>query len=188
MIVSDGTLEEMLTSGHLGIAPLDLSTQLQPASVDVRLGTSFQWFGGITGDWAIDPTKDNTRMARRVFVPVDDYFLLRPGEFALGCTAERLRLPNDLVARVEGKSSLARLGLAVHATAGFIDPGFEGQITLELSNLSPYSIKLRPGMKIAQLSFQFMDAPAKRPYGHKDLNSKYQGQEGATPSAYHLND
>ena len=124
----------------------------------------------------------------RVSVEEGKPFILHPGEFVLGTTLERLTLPDDIVARIEGKSSLGRLGLLIHATAGFVDPGWSnGQITLELSNVAPLPIRLWPGMKIAQLSFMRMDAPAERPYGHPELGSKYQGQKGPTPSRYWRN-
>lgn len=186
MIVSDGTLEEMLLSGYLSVTPIEAG-QVQPASIDVRLGADFIRFADGWGEFEVDPFKDNSDLGEPQTVRDGKCFLLRSGEFALGTTVESVRLPDDLVARVEGKSSLARIGLAVHATAGFIDPGFCGQVTLEFSNLSGHAIKLWPGMKIAQLSFQMMESVARRPYGHPELNSKYQDQKGTTAGQYHRN-
>lgn len=176
----------MLLSGNLSVYPIDFDKQLQPASIDVRLSGSFQVIPSGTGgkEWIVNPFQDSSTL----FTPrYGDVLILGPGEFALGSTIEHVRLPADVVARVEGKSSLARLGIAVHVTAGFIDPGFSGQVTLELANLSPYSIKLTAGMQIAQLSFEWMDLPAEFPYGHQKLNSKYQHQRGATGSHYYKN-
>ena len=186
MIVSDGTIREMLLTGYLSVSPIEES-QIQPASIDVRLGNTFQTFPEAGKGWVVDPFSDNSGLAERHRLEEGQSITLGPGAFALGSTVESVRVPRDLVARVEGKSSLARLGLAVHATAGFIDPGFSGHITLEFSNLLPYGIRLTPGMKIAQLSFQTMESAAERPYGSVGLNSKYQDQREATASAYHLN-
>lgn len=187
MILSDWKLESMLKSGRLIVTPIDFKDQIQPASVDVRLGEEFKLYPPMGVGWVVDPEKDNTNLPFSKFVPEGNSLDLMPGQFVLSHTKESVRLPTNVVARVEGKSSLARLGLVVHATAGFIDPGFEGHITLEMTNLLPYAIKLRPGMKIAQISFQEMDRMARRPYGHASLNSKYQGQQGATASRYHRN-
>ncbi len=186
MILSDGTLRRLLANGRLVIDPLD-DSQIQPASIDVRLGSTFLAFRRHTSE-CIDPRELNEALMEAVTVPDDQPFILHPGEFVLGTTLERLTLPDDIVARVEGKSSLGRLGLLIHATAGFVDAGWtNGQITLELSNVAPLPIKLWPGMKIGQLSFMRMDAPAERPYGHPALGSKYQGQSGPVASRYRDN-
>lgn len=186
MILSDGTIRKLLADLRIAIEPLD-ENLIQPASVDVRLGDTFLVFRRHTNS-DIDPWQANDALMEPVLVPEGDPFILHPGEFVLGTTFERLTLPNDVVARIEGKSSLGRLGLLIHATAGFIDPGWtNGQITLELSNVAPLPIRLWPGMKIAQLSFIQMDAPAERPYGHPSLGSKYQGQSGPVASRYRDN-
>ena len=186
MILSDGTLRRLLANRRLVIDPLD-DSQIQPASIDVRLGSTFLAFRRHTSE-CIDPRELNEALMEPVTVPDDQPFILHPGEFVLGTTLERLTLPDDIVARVEGKSSLGRLGLLIHATAGFVDAGWtNGQITLELSNVAPLPIKLWPGMKIGQLSFMRMDAPAERPYGHPALGSTYQGQSGPVASRYRDN-
>ena len=186
MILSDGTLRRLLAAGRLAIAPLD-EAQIQPASIDVRLGSTFLAFRRHASA-SIDPRRLDDTLMEAVTVADDQPFILHPGEFVLGTTIERLTLPDDIVARLEGKSSLGRLGLLIHSTAGFVDAGWtDGQITLELSNVAPLPIKLWPGMKIGQLSFLQMDAPAERPYGHPALNSKYQGQSGPVASRYREN-
>jgi dCTP deaminase len=186
MILSDGTLRRLLAEGRLVVEPL-ADSQIQPASIDVRLGDTFLAFRRHTAA-SIDPRELQEMLMESVTVPEGEPFILHPGEFVLGTTLERLTLPNDMVARLEGKSSLGRLGLLIHSTAGFVDPGWaNGQITLELSNVAPLPIKLWPGMKIGQLSFMQMDAPAERPYGHPELNSKYQGQSGPVASRYREN-
>ena len=186
MILSDGTIRRLLGENRLRITPLE-DNQIQPASVDIRLGSTFLAFRRHTSE-CIDPREMNDTLMEPVAVADDQPFILHPGEFVLGTTLERLTLPDDIVARVEGKSSLGRLGLLIHATAGFVDAGWtDGQITLELSNVAPRPIKLWTGMKIGQLSFMQMDAPAERPYGHPALNSKYQGQSGPVASRYREN-
>ncbi len=186
MILSDGTIRSLLASGTLIIEPL-LPEQVQPASVDVRLGDEFLVFRNHSAE-VIDPFERPTDLMETIGVADGHAFVLHPGEFVLGTTLEMIGLPDDLVARVEGKSSLGRLGLLIHATAGFVDPGWSrGQITLELSNVATLPIKLWPGMKIGQLSFHTLDAPAERPYGHPELNSKYVGQVGPVASAYQRN-
>jgi dCTP deaminase len=183
VILSDRTIRKLIAEERIVIDPLDESF-VQPASVDVRLGPTFLAFRRhTTAD--IDPWQTNDELMEQVTVPEGKPFILHPGEFVLGTTLERLTLPDDVVARIEGKSSLGRLGLLIHATAGFIDPGWtNGQITLELSNVAPLPIRLWPSMKIAQLSFMRMDGPAERPYGHAALGSKYQGQSGPVASRY----
>ncbi len=186
MILSDGTIRRLLAEQRLVITPLE-DSQIQPASVDIRLGSAFLAFRRHTSEY-IDPRELDDTLMEPMTVGDDRPFILHPGEFVLGTTLERLTLPNDVVARVEGKSSLGRLGLLIHATAGFVDAGWtNGQITLELSNVAPLPIKLWPGMRIGQLSFMQMDAAAERPYGHPDLNSKYQGQSGPVASRYREN-
>jgi len=186
MILSDGTIRRLLAEGRIVIDPLEES-HIQPASVDVRLGSTFLAFRRHTTAF-IDPWEANEGLMESITVKDGQPFILHPGEFALGTTLERLTLPDDIVSRIEGKSSLGRLGLLIHATAGFVDPGWtNGQITLELSNVAPLPIRLWPGMKIAQFSFMQMDAPAERPYGHPDLGSKYQGQTGPIASRYRDN-
>lgn len=185
MILSDRTIRQMLAEKTLSIVPLD-DDQIQPASVDVSLGSDFRVFGNspYPARHVIDPLALLDDMTADVTAEEGQPFMLAPGEFVLGTTIETVWLPDDLVARVEGKSSLGRLGLLIHATAGFVDPGFCGQITLELSNVSPFPIKLWPGMRIGQLCFQLLDQKAERPYGHPDLNSKYQNQVGPIASRY----
>lgn len=186
MILSDGTIRRLLAEGRIVIDPLD-DAQIQPASVDVRLGNTFLVFRR-HANTDIDPWQTSDDLMEPVIVEENQSFILHPGEFVLGTTYERLTLPNDIVARIEGKSSLGRLGLLIHATAGFVDPGWtNGQITLELSNVAPLPIRLWPRMKIAQFSFVQMDAPAERPYGHPELGSKYQGQQGPVASRYRKN-
>ena len=185
MILSDGTIRRLIGDGTIVINPFD-DKLIQPASVDVRLGDVFLAFRRHQASH-IDPFEHNDALMETVVV-TDGPFVLHPSEFALGTTVERLTLPNNIACRVEGKSSLGRLGLLIHATAGFVDAGWtDGQITLELSNVAPLPIKLWPGMKIAQLSFMMMDAPAEKPYGHPDLGSKYQGQSGPVASLYRKN-
>lgn len=185
MILSDGTIRKLLAEGRIVIDPME-DGQIQPASVDVRLGDTFLAFRSHTASH-INPWEPNDALMETVIVS-DGPFILHPGEFVLGTTVERLTLPDDVVARIEGKSSLGRHGLLIHATAGFVDPGWKnGQITLELSNVAPLPIMLWPGMKIAQFSFMQMDAPAERPYGHPELGSKYQGQSGPIASRYRDN-
>jgi dCTP deaminase len=186
VILSDGTIRTLLDSGVLIIDPLE-DAQIQPASVDVCLGEYFLGFRNHTSE-VIDPYDKPTDLMEPVAVEQGRPFILHPGEFVLGTTLEAIGLPADLVARVEGKSSLGRLGLLIHATAGFVDPGWpRGQITLELSNVATLPIKLWPGMRVGQLSFHRLDRASQRPYGHPDLNSKYVGQSGPVASKYEHN-
>jgi len=185
VILSDATLRELISAGHIVLDPYDPEL-VQPASVDVRLGTEFRVMRN-SRLTHIDPFEPQQKLMDTVTVPVGEPFILHPGEFALGHTAEIIGCPNDIVGIVNGKSSLGRLGIQVHATAGFIDPGFKGTVVLELSNVANLPILLRPGMKIAQMVFQRLDRPAERPYGHPDLKSKYQGQSGAVASKYDQN-
>lgn len=184
MLLSDTDIRAHITTGSLGITPYD-DTLVQPASIDVRLGRSFRVFENHRMA-CIDPSADQGDLTRLVTPDGDDPFVLHPGEFVLATTLEEVSLPDDLAARLEGKSSLGRLGLVTHSTAGFIDPGFTGHVTLELSNVAPLPIKLWPGMKIGQLCFFQLSAPAEFPYGSAGLGSRYQGQQGPTASRSHV--
>lgn len=185
MILSDRTLREQLAAGRIVIDPLD-ETLIQPSSIDVRISHMFRVFRNHTAA-VIDVKHDLTALTELIEIAPDEAFMLHPGEFVLGSTLERLAVPNDLVARIEGKSSLGRLGLLIHSTAGFIDAGFDGHITLELANVASLPITLYPGMKIGQVSFMQMTTPADNPYGSGAKGSKYQGQRGPTPSRYFEN-
>jgi dCTP deaminase len=181
-VLSDGTIRRLVDEGRIVIDPWDASL-VQPASVDLRLGDSFRVFHNhrVT---AIDLREPPRNLTEEVVVPEGVPFAIHPGEFVLGRTLEHVELPDDIVARIEGKSSLGRLGLIVHATAGFVDPGFRGSLTLEITNLTRVPIKLYAGLLIAQLSFMALDRPAERPYGSEELGSHYQGQVAATESRY----
>lgn len=185
MILSDHSIKEHIATGRIAITPYD-EQMVQPASVDIRLDGRFLVFRNYKYSF-IDPKDPQPDLTELVMVGPEDPFIVHPGEFILGNTVERIALGTDLVARLEGKSSLGRLGLIVHATAGYIDPGFEGNITLELSNVANLPIRLYPGMKIGQISFFAMSTPADRPYGHPELGSKYKGQDAPTASRMHLN-
>lgn len=185
MILSDISIREALGAGRIVIDPLDESC-IQPSSIDVKISNLFRVFRNHTAP-VIDVKKDLTDLTELIEVPLDGVFMLHPGEFVLGSTLERVAIADDLVARVEGKSSLGRLGLLIHSTAGFIDAGFDGHITLELSNVANLPITLYPGMKIGQVSFMNMTTPAAKPYGKGASGSKYQGQRGPTPSRYFEN-
>src|SRR5829696_5075108 len=181
-VLSDGTIRRLVEEGRIVIDPWD-PAMVQPASVDLRLGDSFRVFHNHRAA-AIDLRQPPTNLTEEVVVAGDEPFVIHPGEFVLGRTLERVALPEDIVARIEGKSSIGRLGLIVHATAGFCDPGWRGTLTLELNNLTRVPIKLYPRLLIAQLSFMTLDAPAQRPYGSAELGSHYQGQREATESRY----
>jgi dCTP deaminase len=181
-VLSDGTIVRLINDGHIKIDPWDPDL-VQPASIDLRLGDSFRVFHNHRAS-AIDLRNPPANLTEEVLVPADEPFVIHPGEFCLGRTLEWVELPDDIVARIEGKSSLGRLGLIVHATAGFCDPGWRGTLTLELNNLTRVPIKLYPGLPIAQLSFMTLDRPAQRPYGSPGLGSHYQGQRAATESRY----
>jgi dCTP deaminase len=181
-VLSDGTIRRLVEEGRVRIDPWD-PAMVQPASVDLKLGPSFRVFHNHriqTIDLA-DPPKDLTE---HVQVGDGDTFVIHPGEFVLGRTEEWVELPDDVVARIEGKSSLGRLGLICHATAGFVDPGWKGTLTLEITNFNSVPIVLRPGLPIAQLSLMALDRPAERPYGHPELGSHYHGQVDATESRF----
>jgi dCTP deaminase len=181
-VLSDGTILQLVSDGRIRIDPWDPSL-VQPASVDLRLGDSFRVFHNHRAS-AIDLREPPSGLTEEVMIEADESFIIHPGEFCLGRTLEWVELPDDIVARIEGKSSIGRLGLIVHATAGFCDPGWKGTLTLELNNLTRIPIKLYPGLLIAQLSFMALDRPALRPYGSPDLGSHYQGQRAATESRY----
>ncbi len=185
MVLSDRTIRRMLAEGRIEIEPYDASL-IQPSSVDVRVDRYFRVFRNSRYPF-INVKEAQEDLTELVEVDGEQPFILHPGEFVLGSTLERVRLPDDLVARLEGKSSLGRLGLLIHSTAGFIDPGWNGHVTLELSNVANLPITIYHGMKIGQLSFVQMSEPADNPYGADALGSKYQGQEGPTPSRYYKN-
>lgn len=185
MILSDRTIREQLAAGRIVIEPLD-PADIQPSSVDLRLDRFFRVFRNHTMR-VIDVRQDQEELTELVEIGAQDAFILHPGEFVLGSTAERVKVPDDLVARLEGKSSLGRLGLLIHSTAGFVDAGWDGYLTLELSNVANLPITLYPGMKIGQISFLAMTTPADAPYGSASVGSKYQGQRGPTPSRYYEN-
>ena len=185
MLLSDRDIRAELDSGRVQLDPLDRS-MVQPASVDVRLDRYFRLFDNHRYAH-IDPAEPQEELTRLVEVAPDEPFILHPGEFVLGATYEQVTLPEDIAARLEGKSSLGRLGLLTHSTAGFIDPGFSGHVTLELSNMATLPIKLWPGSKIGQLCFFRLTSPAENPYGSAKYGSRYQGQRGPTASRSHLN-
>ena len=182
MILSDRTIREEVEAGRIVIDPFDGSC-VQPSSVDLHLDRYFRVFRNHTMGH-IDVKKNLEELTELLEADEDDPFILHPGEFVLGSTSERIALPNDLVARLEGKSSLGRLGLLIHSTAGFVDAGWDGQLTLELSNVANLPITLYPGMKIGQISFLRMTTEADVPYGSGPLGSKYQHQVGPRPSRY----
>jgi dCTP deaminase len=182
MILSDRSLREEIAAGRIVIDPFDDSC-VQPSSIDLHLDHRFLVFRNHTMAH-IDVRTDLSALTEQVEVSDDDPFILHPGEFVLGSTSERVAVPDDLVARLEGKSSLGRLGLLIHSTAGYVDAGWDGQLTLEFSNVANLPITLYPGMKIGQISFMRMTTAADRPYGSSGLGSKYRGQDGPRPSRY----
>jgi len=179
-VLSDRTIKEQLAAGRIVIDPLD-EDAIQPASVDLRLDSAFRIFRVTTRPYVDvrEPVDDLTELET---IAGDEPFILQPGAFCLATTLETITLPDDIVARVDGRSSLGRLGLLVHATAGYVDPGWTGKLTLELSNQSQMPIALYYGMRIAQISFLRLSSAVDRPYGTPGLGSKYQGQTGPTPS------
>src|ERR671923_225449 len=184
MVLSDRTIKEEIAAGRLVFDPYDESL-VQPSSVDMRVDRSFRVFNNSRYPF-IDVREPMENLTELVSVEDEEPFVLHPGEFVLGQTLERVRLPDDIVARLEGKSSLGRLGLLIHSTAGFVDPSWDGHITLELSNVNTIPVTLYPGMRIGQLSFFPLSSHAERPYGSPELGSSYQGQTGPTPSRYRL--
>ena len=182
MVLSDRSIREALDAGRISIAPLGEGC-IQPSSVDLHVDRYFRLFRNHTSR-VIDVREDQEDLTELVDIGDVDPLILHPGEFLLGSTLERITLPDDLVARLEGKSSLGRLGLLIHSTAGFVDAGWDGHLTLELSNVANLPITIYAGMKIGQISFLQMTTPADKPYGSDGLKSKYQGQWGPTPSRY----
>jgi len=182
MILSDRTIREQIEAGRIEIDPYDPAC-LQPSSVDLHVDRTFRVFHNQRHPF-IDVKKEMGDLTELMEVPEGEPFILHPGEFVLGSTAERVRLPDDLVARLEGKSSLGRLGLLIHSTAGYVDPGWDGYLTLELSNVANLPITIYPGMKIGQISFFRLTTAAETPYGSGKAGSKYQGQRGPTASKF----
>jgi len=180
VLLSDRDIAAEISAGRIRVAPFD-PQMIQPSSLDVRLDRFFRLFDNHRYAH-IDPAEEQSELTRLVEVEGDEPFILHPGEFALGSTHEQVSLPDDVAARLEGKSSLGRLGLLTHSTAGFVDPGFVGHVTLELSNVATLPIKLWPGMKIGQLCFFRLSSPSEHPYGSGALGSRYQGQRGPTAS------
>ncbi len=185
MLLSDRDILAEIDAERIGLDPFD-PAMIQPSSIDVRLDKFFRVFDNHKYPH-IDPAADQSDLTREIEVEGDDAFILHPGEFVLGSTYELVSLPDDIAARLEGKSSLGRLGLMTHSTAGFIDPGFSGHVTLELANVATLPIKLYPGMKIGQVCYFRLTSPADNPYGSAKYGSRYQGQRGPTASRSHAN-
>ena len=185
MLLSDRDIAAEIKAGRVQVEPFE-PKMIQPSSVDVRLDRFFRVFENHKHE-VIDPSVEQSELTREVAVAPDDFFILHPGEFVLASTYEVITLPDDIAGRLEGKSSLGRLGLLTHSTAGFIDPGFSGHITLELSNVANLPVKLYPGMKIGQLCLIRLSSSAEHPYGSAVYGSRYQGQRGPTPSKSWLN-
>jgi len=180
VLLSDRDIKSEIASERIRLEPLDLS-MVQPSSIDVRIDRYFRLFDNHKYA-VIDPAEDQPDLTRMIEVDPVEGFILHPGEFVLASTFEQITLPNDVAARLEGKSSLGRLGLLTHSTAGFIDPGFSGHVTLELSNMATLPIRLWPGMKIGQLCFFRLSSAAEKPYGSSEYGSRYLGQRGPTAS------
>jgi dCTP deaminase len=185
VLLSDGDIRKEIDAGRVQVEPYDAG-MVQPSSIDVRLDRFFRVFENHRYPY-IDPSAEQSELTRMVESAPDEPFILHPGEFVLASTYEVITLPDDIAGRLEGKSSLGRLGLLTHSTAGFIDPGFSGHVTLELSNVATLPIKLWPGMKIGQLCLFRLESPAEHPYGSQVYGSRYQGQRGPTPSRSYLN-
>jgi len=185
VLLSDRDILAEIEANRIAIEPYD-AAMIQPSSVDIRLDRFFRVFDNHKYPH-IDPSVEQSDLTREVEPEGDEAFILHPGEFVLGSTYEVCTLPDDIAARVEGKSSLGRLGLLTHATAGFVDPGFSGHVTLELANVATLPIKLYPGMKIGQLCFFRLSSPAEHPYGSEKYGSRYQGQRGPTASKSYAN-
>ena len=183
--MSDRDIRASIEAGQIGLEPLEMGL-LQPSSIDVRLDRFFRLFDNHKYAF-IDPAEQQDELTRLIEVEPKEPFILHPGEFVLGSTYEFVTLPDDVAARLEGKSSLGRLGLLTHSTAGFVDPGFKGHVTLELSNVATLPIKLWPGMKIGQLCFFKLTSPSEHPYGSEKYSSRYQGQRGPTASRSYKN-
>lgn len=184
MVLSDRSIKSELAKGRIVIDPRDDSC-IQPASVDIHLDKTFRIFRPWKPPYFIDLSQPLDNLTDLELVDKDGYFALGPGQFVLGTTIENIELPDDIMGRLEGKSSLGRIGLLIHATAGYVDPGWRGHLTLELSNVSAIPILLFPGMKISQISFHRLETPAERPYGSPGLGSKYQGQSDPTPTRFY---
>ncbi len=182
MILSDHSIREEIAAGRIQIDPFDPAC-VQPSSVDLHVDRAFRVFANSRYPF-IDVKREMADLTELVEVEDGEPFILHPGEFVLGSTLERVRIPDDVVARLEGKSSLGRLGLLIHSTAGYVDPGWDGYLTLELSNVANLPITIYPGMKIGQISFFRLTTPADRPYGSEEAGSKYQGQRGPTASRF----
>ncbi len=180
MLLSDRDIKAEISAGRVALEPYTES-MIQPSSIDVRLDRWFRVFENHKYPY-IDPSQEQPDLTRMIEPDGDEPFVLHPGEFVLGSTFEVVSLPDDIAGRLEGKSSLGRLGLLTHSTAGFIDPGFSGHVTLELSNVANLPIVLYPGMKIGQLCLFRLSSPAEHPYGSEKYGSRYQGQRGPTPS------
>jgi dCTP deaminase len=180
VLLSDRDIKAEIATGRIALEPY-APEMMQPSSIDVRLDRFFRLFDNHKYPY-IDPAEDQPDLTRLIEAAPEEPFILHPGEFVLGSTFEAVTLPDDVAARLEGKSSLGRLGLLTHSTAGFIDPGFSGHVTLELSNVATLPIKLWPGMKIGQMCFFRLSSPAERPYGSSEYSSRYQGQRGPTAS------
>jgi dCTP deaminase len=185
VVLSDKTIRAEIEAGRIEFDPYD-SDLIQPSSIDVRVDRRFRVFHNARYPY-IDVRQPMEELTELVEIEGDEPFILHPGEFVLGQTLEKVTLPDDIVARLEGKSSLGRLGLLIHSTAGFVDPGFSGNLTLELSNVANLPITIYEGMPIGQISFMRMDGPVEVPYGAKDKGSKYQGQGEPTPSRFYKN-
>ena len=185
MLLSDRDIAAEIDAGRVKVEPFE-PKMIQPSSVDVRLDRFFRVFENHKYS-VIDPSIEQSELTREVAVTGGEHFILHPGEFVLASTYEVITLPDDIAGRLEGKSSLGRIGLLTHSTAGFIDPGFSGHITLELSNVANLPVKLFPGMKIGQLCLIKLSSPAQHPYGSAVYGSRYQGQRGPTPSKSWLN-
>jgi dCTP deaminase len=185
VILSDRDIRDAIDGGRIGIDPFN-PDDVQPSSVDLHVDRFFRTFHNARHPY-IDVKKPMDDLTELVEMSADEAFILHPGEFVLGSTSEYVRLPHDLVARLEGKSSLGRLGLLIHSTAGYVDPGFEGHLTLELSNVANLPITIYPSMKIGQISFFQLTSAAEHPYGSDSVGSKYQGQRGPTPSRFYEN-
>ena len=185
MVLSDRTIKAEIAAGRIVIEPYSEGL-IQPSSIDVRVDSKFRVFHNARYPF-IDVRQPMEDLTELVEIPEAEPFILHPGEFVLGQTLESIALPDDLVARLEGKSSLGRLGLLIHSTAGFVDPSFEGNLTLELSNVANLPITIYYGMPIGQISFMRMDGPVETPYGANEAGSKYQGQAEPTPSRFYRN-
>ena len=186
MILSDRDIRTALADGEIVVDPID-EAAVQPSSVDLRVGSTFRVFANHRYP-VIDPLTEQPGLTDAVDVGDGEPFMLHPGEFVLGTTLERVALGDKIVGRLEGKSSLGRLGLLIHSTAGFVDAGFDGWLTLELRNVATLPIAIHPGMRIGQMAFFQLTSPAERPYGSPELGSKYQHQRGPTASRYFEND